>query len=388
MTEQQIKELLIKYQAGQNTPEEEALLFQLMDNLAGEQMPGWTENSKEKFIQNLDSKMAAASKLEAFKQPAVVVQHQRRMIFKWLAAASVILILSSVGYYLFNEKDSNRFADKNIKQQNTDVAPGKSGAILVLENGRQFVLDSLKKGIIVNQNGTEVILKEGELSYTSKTGTTNEIAYNILQTPKGRQFLITLPDGTKAWLNASSSLRYPTVFAGRQRNVQVTGEVYFEVAKNKQKPFIVEIDKRTKIEVLGTHFNVNAYSNENQIRTTLLEGSVRVVHNNAAAIIKPGQQARTGNSTGIEVQNTDTEEAVAWKDGYFQFNNADLQTVLRQLVRWYDVEVKYAGSIPDARFIGQIPRSATLSQVLKVLSNSGVHFSIENKNNHYSALIF
>jgi len=203
-----------------------------------------------------------------------------------------------------------------------------------------------------------------------------------MSTPKGGQYQLTLQDGTKVWLNAASSITYPAAFVDRMRRVKVKGEVYFEVAKNKTKPFIVDIDGGSSVEVLGTSFNINAYSDEDNSRTTLLEGSVRVVGPGSNSVmLKPGQQAVVGSGTGVSMRSDiDTEEVMAWKDGYFEFDGASLETVLRQLARWYDVEIDYGGHVPAKTFIGEIPRDASLSVVLNVLEKTGVHFRIQGRN--------
>jgi transmembrane sensor len=370
MTEQQVREILNKYYAGQASDEEKALLFKLIDQLGADRMPGFSEKEMSRFIEEMDTKMADASGLQSFQIPKSSAK-----ITRWLAAASIIIILLSGAYYfLFTDKKSQSLAANAIIN---DIEPGHDGAILQLADGRKIIIDSAAHGLIAQQNGTQISLNENGLSYNTASATEGAINYNTLQTPKGRQFHIKLPDGTEAWLNASSSLKYPTVFKDKQRVVQVTGEVYFEIAPDKQKPFIAETEKGTKIEVLGTHFNVNAYNNEVNVKTTLLQGRVKVYYGNKSVIINPGDQVQT--DADALVTKADTEEATAWKDGYFYFNDADLPTVLRQLVRWYDVEIKYEGQIPKANFVGQIPRKSTLSQVLKVLSNSGVKFNIDNK---------
>jgi transmembrane sensor len=369
MTEQQIHELLNKYEAGRCTPEEEVLLIQLIDNLAAQPMPGFTPEDQQQFLQQMDRRIAFATDLSMLRQ-------RRMSAFKWIAAASVLIILSVAGYFYVNIK--NNTSQLAIKANTADVAPGKTGATLVLENGKQIVLDNLQNGIISNEGGAEVALQGGQLIYGNNIHI-KTVTYNTLQTPKGRQFQIQLPDGTKAWLNSSSSIKYPTVFQGEKREVQLSGEVYLEVEKNVNQPFHVILENGRSIEVLGTRFNVNAYSNENEIKTTLLEGSIKLHDNNESVIVRPGQQARIKNKEKIKLTEADNEEVLAWMNGYFQFNEADLQEVLRQLVRWYDVEVEYTGELPKASFVGQIPRTATLSQVLKVLSNSGVNFTIENK---------
>ena len=207
------------------------------------------------------------------------------------------------------------------------------------------------------------------------------IRYNTITTLRGGQYQVILPDGTKVWLNAASSLKYPTEFRGKERNVELTGEAYFEVAKNATMPFHVQSAGQT-VRVLGTHFNINAYEDEGVIKTTLLEGSIQITYQQAKVLIKPGEQARVvaGSPDKIIVdENADTDGAVAWKDGYFQFNHADIRTVMRQISRWYDVTVKYEGSVSSKDFGGAIERNLKLSQVLHILEKSQVHFVINGK---------
>ncbi len=217
-------------------------------------------------------------------------------------------------------------------------------------------------------------MKDGELAYNAATMYNAPISYNTISTPKGRQFTLQLPDGSKVWLNAASSLRYPVAFAGAERKVEITGEAYFEVAKNKKMPFKVSINNKTTVEVLGTHFNVNAYNDEETIKTTLLEGVVKVSHEKQTQLLQPGEQASVSQpsqkSQSITVQTTDVDAAVAWKNGTFSFTNASLETVMRQLARWYDIEVEFVGAVPGGAFSGEIDRALSLDQVLKGLTKN------------------
>jgi ferric-dicitrate binding protein FerR (iron transport regulator) len=221
-------------------------------------------------------------------------------------------------------------------------------------------------------------MSNGQLIYKAKNS--SGVAYNTMTTPKGRQFSLVLPDGTKAWLNAASSLRYPTAFVGRERKVEVTGEVYFEVAKNKQMPFKVKVNENMEVEVLGTHFNINSYSNEASINTTLLEGSVQISNQSQKQILKPGQQARVNNDQKINiVSDVNLKKVMAWKNGVFDFDDASLQEVMHQLERWYDIEVVYERGVPDIEFVGTLSRDLSLEDVLKGLKLSEVNFRIEGR---------
>ena len=302
---------------------------------------------------------------------------------RWLRyAAAVIVIAGTIGL-LFINRYSTQQDDVAVTTVNEEIIPGKEGAILTLDDGSVVVLDSLGNSVITNKNGTKVILKNGRLIYENDLSKEPAIAYNTMTTPKGRQFQLVLPDGSKVWLNAASSLRYPTVFTGNERIVDVTGEAYFEVAKNAKMPFRVRINNQTEIKVLGTHFNVNSYSNEAQIQTTLLEGSIQVINEGITTNVKPGQQAQIGfmvNGTTSPVKiinDVNVDKIVAWKNGVFDFQDGTLEEVMRQLERWYDIEVVYEKNIPKLEFFGKMGRDLDLNTVLRALEKSKVHFRIE-----------
>ena len=316
------------------------------------------------------------------EQPAVKAPIRKIFMRQWWIAASVILVVCTGMYFWL--RDNNSAETTPGVAYNKDIAPGKEGAILTLADGSQVVLDSLGNGVIAAQNGAQVIIKNGALVYEAlNEGKQHEtqLAYNIMNTPKGRQFSLLLPDGTRVWLNAASSIRFPTVFTGNTRQVEVNGEAYFEVAKNPAMPFIVNVNNRATIEVLGTHFNVNAYENEGTINTTLLEGKVKI--NNA--LLKPGQQAQlanttmaAGNTTPVKIiSEVNVEKVVAWKNGLFNFEGATLKEVMRQLTRWYDIDVVFEGEVPDIHFVGEMEKNMPLKDLLEILEKTGVHFRIE-----------
>ena len=309
------------------------------------------------------------------------VQHRVRSLprrsLSW-AAASIILLLAAGAYFWTTQK-------KNTPQAAipTVISPGKQGAILTLADGSQVVLDSLGNGVVAKQNGARIVLTNGQLSYDPAENASGEIVFNTISTPKGRQFQVTLPDGTQVWLNAASSIRYPTAFAGKERKVEVTGEAYFEVAKNAQMPFMVSVNNKAGIQVLGTHFNVNAYENEKAITTTLLEGSVRVAQYETASgyvILQPGQQAQIAGTSGIKViEKANIDKVVAWKNGVFHFEGATLAEIMRQLERWYDIEVVYEKGVPDIEFEGEMTRDVSLNGLLVMLGKTELHFRIEGR---------
>lgn len=308
-------------------------------------------------------------------------------------AAALLVILFSGGFYYFilsnNKGTPAPLVVQNVVPAN-DVAPGGTKALLTLDDGSVIVLDTAGNGML-GQQGEAAITKldNGLVAYQAES---NQIAkgeekifYNTISTPRGGEYQVTLSDGTQVWLNAASSIRFPTAFRGIDRQVQITGEVYFEVAHNKTQPFRVAAGKST-IEVLGTHFNVNAYEDEMQVRTSLLEGAVKVypaddLDHQQVKILKPGQQARMNkNGRRISVVNDfDTEEVIAWKNGLFVFKSEDLRSIMRQIARWYDVDVQYKGN-GDLQFTGQITRDNNVSKVLQMLELTGeVKFKVQNK---------
>jgi transmembrane sensor len=253
-----------------------------------------------------------------------------------------------------------------------------------LADGKRIILTGAKNGTIAKDHNA-IINKtaDGQLVYQSddkETASSKRPAENLLQTPRGGEYHLILADGTNVWLNAASSIRYPTAFTGNDRRVEVTGEAYFEVAHNAAKPFRVTSKGQT-VEVLGTHFNINAYDDEPGIKTTLLEGSVKVSNKDQKAILKPGQQAIVQSiNNSIIIKNANTEEVVAWKNGYFLFDGEKIESIMRKVSRWYDVDVQYEQTMPDVAFGGSISRFENVSQLLEVLQRTGsVHFKIEGR---------
>ena len=297
---------------------------------------------------------------------------------RWWAAAAIVLLLLSGTWLWFNNNSGETTANHLQNPAAKDLLPGKPGAILTLADGSKIVLDSLKNGLVADQQGTAVELKNGQLQYDAAKAAA--VSYNTMSTPRGNQFGIQLPDGTKAWLNAASSITYPTSFKGSERKVSITGEVYFEVVHS-GKPFKVTINDRTQVEVLGTHFNINAYSDEPMINTSLLEGAVRVTNGANRTVLQPGQQAQVNNqlATLRLVKDVDLEKVMAWKNGVFNFQDASLPEVMRQLERWYDIQVKYEGTIPDMTFKGKMDRGVPLSILLNFLSDMNIQSKLEGR---------
>jgi Fe2+-dicitrate sensor, membrane component len=325
--------------------------------------------------------------IDAIVQPAPVV-HIRRRRRTWLAAASLILVLVAVGYWVENKKESAMPVVEQVQEQQpaNDIPPGHTGAVLTLSNGQQVVLDSAANGMLAQDGNAQVMKENGQIVYNTASLKT-EVVYNTISTPKGRQYKLVLSDGTAVWLNAASSITYPAVFAGKERIVSITGEAYFEVAKTKEKmPFKVK-KGAAEVEVLGTHFNVNAYDDEPDMKVTLLEGSVKVsayaeapANENASQVVhlQPGEQAAV-SPTSIQVKQANVDQAVAWKNGIFFLQDSDIPSIMRQIARWYNVEVVYAGAIPKRHFGGTISRDVHLQNLLQALEINKVHCKLEGR---------
>lgn len=315
-------------------------------------------------------------KLLLATQPVKVVPFYKKWLPK-VAAAVLLLAIATIGWQYYRTA-KNVTPLSSLANTRPDPLPGGNKAMLTLANGATVVLDSAANNAIPSQGATKVIRINGQLKYEAGQAANDAVVFNTLTTPRGGQYKVELPDGTLVWLNAASSLRFPTAFTGGERTVILNGEGYFEVAHRSNMPFKVQLGSGV-VEVLGTHFNIMAYPNETKVRTTLLEGAVKVTHNTHAARLVPGQQASwMADGSNITVITADTDEAVSWKEGYFQFNRASLADVMRQLQRWYNVEVRYEGSTSKREFWGKIPRNVRLSEALKILELSSVHYSMKN----------
>jgi hypothetical protein len=302
---------------------------------------------------------------------------------KWLprVAAAILIFCISIAVFKYVNKgsiSSTQIASNSATTNEKRFLPGGNKAVLTLANGKTITLDDAKNGKLTSEGNTEIIkLQSGSLAYQKSNNLGAVAVINTLSTPRGGQYQVELPDGTKVWLNASSSLKYPTFFSGNERIVELSGEAYFEVAKNKDMPFKVKANSM-EVNVLGTHFNVMAYNDENIIKTTLLEGSVKVLASNTSKLIIPGQQAQLTTSGKLTVSDADVDEAVAWKNGFFQFTSVDIHTVVKQISRWYDVDIDYDKSISE-HFTGTIARNVEANEVFKMLKSTGT-IKVEVKN--------
>jgi len=301
-------------------------------------------------------------------------------------AAACLAGLLIVGIYWRLSKRREELAGNQLASRQSsryfksDIPPGGNKAILTLADGSKITLDDAKNGALAQQGNTKVLKLDGQLSYNATKNNNDGIYFNTIVTPRGGQYEIVLQDGTKVWLDAASSLRFPTAFAGKERRVEITGEAYFEVAKNATMPFIVKVG-RSEVQVLGTEFNIMAYDEEASLKTTLLEGSVKFVNDGRSSLLTPGQQSSMDREGKVHIENKiDLVEVMAWKNGLFHFESADIQTVMRQLSRWYDVDVVYSNKGSVNLFYAEIPRNTNLSDALKALQLTGkVHFEIEGR---------
>jgi hypothetical protein len=377
MTEQtEFSRLFRKYVDGNATAEETQLfltmadqasfqeeLAQLVDRemLATEQPYSLDQQEKQAILENIFS----AGMVQQITPPRT-----SRLWPRVVAAASVILCLSVGGYFIFHKTAAVNYAGI-VKH---DIKHGSNGAILTLANGKKVILEEAKVGDITRQNGTDVH-KAGDslLVYQSEETTVAGNYYNTLETPRGKQYAVVLPDGSKVWLNAASSLKYPTAFSGKERQVELTGEAYFEVAHNKAKPFKV-LTNGQAVQVLGTHFNIKAYADEPATWTTLLQGSVKVENNrHHAAILIPGQQAINGNSGEMQtLKKIDVDAVLDWKNGEFVFSGESLESIMRKVSRWYDADVEYKDeALRKEHFFGSVSKWSSASDVLDALALTG-----------------
>ena len=304
----------------------------------------------------------------------------RRYVY---GAAAAVLALIVAGSVYFFTREQQPAQPQQIAT--AEILPGHDGAVLTLANGKQVVLDNQADGVIAGNTDENISKKGGELIVGGDEQSHHNTSLNTLTTPRGRQFALALPDGSKVWLNAASAIKFPAAFAQEERTVYLSGEGYFEIAKKtdaqgKRIPFRVVVNQKSTIEVLGTHFNINAYEDEKSIRTTLLEGAVKVSASTNTVTLVPGQQAAVIADHITVDKHADLEEATSWKNGLFVFNGrADLQEVMRQLSRWYDVEIVFKGEAPDIAFTGEMQRNLSLQQVTKGLAAMGVNFKIEGR---------
>jgi transmembrane sensor len=398
MKESRLSELFKLYYAGKASETESEELDRLIDNSPENELEALLEEVYEaqEFNQNFflpsiqEKMMNRIMAAESVDDKVFNIREGRRRVLKIAAAAAVFLLVSLSLFLVLGDRNNSHVAVLSPKEENKiqDVGPGGDKAILTLADGTKIVLDSTNKGSVADQAGIKVINLEGQLAYQGDAET-NEVLYNTVTTPRGGQYQLILADGSKVWLNAASSLRFPTAFVGEERVVELMGEGYFEVAKSnnlngKKQPFKVKIHSTTgpvELEVLGTHFNINSYKNESDLRVTLLEGRVKVSKEDRHLFLNPGQQAllKAGEENFKVEFDVDLDEVVAWKNGQFLFNSVHLDYIMRQAERWYNVDLVYEGQINET-FSGTMPRTENISQLLKIIeATDKVDFTIHER---------
>lgn len=379
---QEFLALVAAEEEGRATPEQDTEFKHYMKE-GDDATPGYIDTLGEEVITDMEVRLHEGiyRKIGIAEKKAIVPLYKKMFPY---AAAAAILILVGVGIYNLFQPGKLKRLSTPVRMAN-DAAPGGNKAILTLADGSTVSLTDAANGKIGDQQGVDLRkAKTGQLVYTS-AGAAAVTAFNTIATPKGGQYQVVLSDGTRVWLNAASSLKYPLDFSGNDRKVELSGEAYFEVAKNKAKPFKVRT-AREEVTVLGTHFNINAYADEPATRTALLEGSVKVdqLNSEQSVTIKPGEAALVagGAAPKIKVSTIDPDEVLAWQKGYFMFDAEPLESILRKIARWYDVEITYQSTASSQKqFSGTISKYSNASQVLRKLElTESVHFKIEGRN--------
>jgi transmembrane sensor len=366
MQQKDIELLLKKYHAGECSAEEVTFL------------ESWYAQWNEKIPLKLTPDQLAED-LQIISDNIQPLHQEAKRVALWpriAAAASILFILSFGGYYILHKpQPAQQIA------QNQIIVPGSKKAVLTLSNGKQISLTDAHAGTIAQQGNTSVIkTTDGQVVYNEQSKTGNqEIIYNTITTPRGGFYPLKMADGTIVVLDAQSSIKYPVTFTGNERLVEITGQVYFEVTHNAAQPFKIRVKGQT-IEDLGTIFNINAYDDEPFLRTTLINGSVRVTKETESVLLKPGEQAVTNLAkNSIHVQNVDTEDIIAWKNGQTSFKNEDITEIMRQVSRWYDVDVQFKGELSKRQFVGGLPRKADFADLVKILEFNNIHVTVEGK---------
>ncbi|MCF0053600.1 FecR domain-containing protein [Dyadobacter sp. LJ53] len=381
--ENRLEELFNRYYQGLATASEKEELMAYMRSANDDALlekfleSGWVSLDAEENV--FTAEKSSAMLRSIFGSTPQEEKTMKIFSIGWIryASAAAIFILIGLGIWKVTSVPKTGIAH-TAQPKAEDVKPGGAKAILTLSDGSAIELAHAKSGFLARQGAAEVSKsQDGVLVYNAKSeNTSTKISMNTLTTPKGGQYEMLLPDGSKVWLNASSSIRFPSVFPASERKVEITGEAYFEVAKDKSRPFRVKFNK-SEVQVLGTSFNIMAYPEEGPSKTTLVEGSVFIRNVNQNTKLKPGQQAAVLPTGKIKTQYIAMDEAVAWKNGMFYFKDAGIEEVMRQLSRWYDVEVSYSGKIPVRQFTGRVSRNVNLSEVSGMLRYAGVNCRIE-----------
>lgn len=357
-------------------PENKALVAEISSGLIPVQDILFFKEHEEQLDKSFDK--LVTQYMEGSEQ----IRHLVSPFRKWMriaAAAAAIMLLAGAAWYFWKPVKVTDHPDDQIAALN--IPAGKQGAVLTLSDGSQVVLDSITGGVVAQQGGTSITLQNGLLEYNPEKNGEQPVVFNTMSTPRARQFQMMLPDGTRVWLNAASSIRFPARFTGNSREVAITGEVYFEVAKNDKAPFRVKVGNIATIDVLGTHFNVNAYETTGGISTTLLDGKVKVSGNSIqeTMVLKPGQQAVLDQQQIRLLKNVNTDQVMAWKNGVFNFEGITLEDFMKEVGRWYDVEVTVSKGVPQIEFQGEMSRDISLKDLMSSLEKFGVRYRMEGK---------
>lgn len=408
-----MQELFRKLVSNESTEQETEAFFQLVKELPADdeliaELDAWWDTVEAGETKDLVRERRIWQQVQEKMDPDKYVQAPVHPLYRkrtWNIAAAVTLLIAAGIFLWVRQKPPTEIPLTLAQSLDANIRPGTDGAVLTLADGRQIVLDSMKNGVIASQQGAEIMLQDGRLAYNAAGEKHDGPAWNTISTPKGRQFKVLLPDGTQVWLNAASSITYPTYFAGKERRVMVSGEVFMDVAKNQQMKFKVKVNNQAVVEVTGTQFNVKAYTDETSMATTLLEGAVKLYNTkdtscwncpgsiamelqaDRAVNLTPGQQglitdngkeyAKSKKQSGIIVlKDIDTDKIMAWKNGYFNFTGMSSREAMNQLVRWYNIEVLYERNVPDIEFFGDLRRDMKLVDVLTALEAAGVQFKV------------
>lgn len=381
MEQEEVRNLVERYLHDIATKEEKDRLFAWYQSESSKDAEWDLDSFEDEHL--LKSRLYA--KIMKHERPGVSTPG-KRLLYR-VAAAAVLLVFAAGGlffYYRTASVPGNVSKELLVKAKSNDIPPGGPKAILTLADGRKIVLDDAKNGTLISQAGVKVhknsngIVEYTLINHQVKEAERVQDIYNTIQTPVGGRYQLNLADGSKVWLNSASSLRFPVFFTSDTREVELKGEAYFEVSKDNKRKFTVRSGNQS-VEVLGTRFNIKAYPDEPLINTTLIEGSIRVIQltTKNSELLSPGDQSELGEN--IKVKRINAQAEVAWKDGYFNFKNADIETVMRQLGRWYGISARYEGEFPRQHFSGAIANNLTLLEVLEILERSDIHFRIEGK---------
>jgi len=382
MSEKELADFfLLLEQSGHEHTIKEALDRHFQDPaFAGLSKPGQPMHSYEAFKQLLVQKTTPAT-----APAAVPVRRLHYLKTAWFRYAAAIILLLGVATYFWltvkgPEQELARDHGGNTAAPLTDIGPGSDKATLTLSDGSTILLDSATNGTLAKQGGTQVVkLADGSLAYQPGESPDTKVFYNTMETRRGGKYRLILPDGSKVWLNSASSIRYPNVFSGHERKVEITGEAYFEIAKDVHQPFKVSNGEMV-VQVLGTEFNINTYIDESAVKTTLVSGSVVISKGGQSKQLNAGEQLSIGNgSDRLLVSKPDLDEVLAWKNGLFNFKSADIYTVMRQLSRWYDIDVKYEGNAPGLKINGKMDRGLKLSEIIEFLGKMEIKFKMEGR---------